>query len=187
MHPRSPVPAALASVRNVVATTALLLLAAPSAAQSTGTLEGTVTDSAGGALPGVTVTLTGGSLPAPALQVTGPDGRFAFGMIPAADYVLAIVLPGFETQQIPVAVAPGATATLDVVMALERRLETVTVVAEEPRIFARNVVAEPMLLQQSNITSVAAVVDNLPGVSVQEGDAYGFDDWSSNVAVRGFR
>lgn len=35
--------------------------------------------------------------------------------------------------------------------------------------------------------SVAAVVDNLPGVSVQEGDAYGFDDWSSNVVVRGFQ
>ena len=174
-------------MRNVVVAAALLLPAASYAAQSTGTLEGTVTDSAGGALPGVTVTLTGGSLPAPTLQVTGPDGRFSFAMIPAGDYVLTIVLPGFETQQRPVAVAPGATASLDVVMALERRLETVTVVAEEPRIFARNVVAEPMLLQQSNITSVAAVVDNLPGVSVQEGDAYGFDDWSSNVAVRGFQ
>ena len=26
-----------------------------------------------------------------------------------------------------------------------------------------------------------------PGVSVQEGDAYGFDDWSNNVVVRGFQ
>ena len=34
---------------------------------------------------------------------------------------------------------------------------------------------------------MTAVVDNLPGVSVQEGDAYGFDDRSSNVAVRGFQ
>ena len=40
---------------------------------------------------------------------------------------------------------------------------------------------------QSNITSVTSVADNLPGVSIQEGDAYGFDDWSSNVAVRGFQ
>jgi hypothetical protein len=44
-----------------------------------------------------------------------------------------------------------------------------------------------MLLQQSKITNVTSVVDNLPGVSVQEGDAYGFDDWSSNVAMRGFQ
>ena len=176
-------------MRTAAAAAALVLLAAaPSPAQPAGTIEGSIADSAGGALPGVTVTLTGGALAAPgALQVTGPDGRFSFGMIPAADYVLTIVLPGFETQQMPVAVAAGATASLDVVMALERRMETVTVVADEPRIFARNVVAEPMLLQQSNITAVTSVVDNLPGVSVQEGDAYGFDDWSSNVAMRGFQ
>ena len=152
------------------------------------TIEGSVTDSAGGTLPGVTVTLTGGSLAAPgALQVTGPDGRFSFEMMPAADYVIAIALPGFETQEIPVVVQPGATASLAVVMELERRMEAITVVADEPRIFARNVVAEPMMLQQSNITAVTSVVDNLPGVSVQEGDAYGFDDWSSNVAMRGFQ
>ena len=72
-------------------------------------------------------------------------------------------------------------------MQIARLLETVSVVAEEPRIFARNVIAEPMMMQQSNITGVTSVVDNLPGVSVQEGDAYGFDDWSSNVAVRGFQ
>ena len=62
-----------------------------------------------------------------------------------------------------------------------------SVIAEAPTIFASNVVAAPMLAQQADITSVTAVVDNLPGVSVQEGDAYGFDDWSSNVAVRGFQ
>ena len=60
-------------------------------------------------------------------------------------------------------------------------------VAEEPTVFARNFVAEPMIRQQSNITAVTSVVDNLPGVSVQEGDAYAFDDWSSNVAMRGFQ
>ena len=34
---------------------------------------------------------------------------------------------------------------------------------------------------------MTSVVDNLPGVSVQEGNAYGFDNWSSNVAMRGFQ
>ena len=157
-------------MRNAaIAATLALLAAAPSSAQEAGTIAGSVADAAAGALPGVTVTLTGGALAAPALQVTGPDGRFAFETLPAGDYVLAVALPGFETQAIPVAVQPGETAALDVVMALERRMETITVVAEEPRIFARNVVAEPMLMQQSNITAVTSVVDNLPGVSVQEG------------------
>ena len=70
---------------------------------------------------------------------------------------------------------------------IERLLEAVSVIADEPTTFATNVVAEPMLEQQAALTSVVAVVDNLPGVSVQEGDTYGFDDWSSSVAVRGFQ
>ena len=96
-------------------------------------------------------------------------------------------LPGFETVELPFSVGSGTTQTVSIVLQVSRLLETVSVVAEEPRIFARNIVAEPMMLQQSNITSVTSVVDNLPGVSIQEGDAYGFDDWSSNVAVRGFQ
>ena len=163
------------------------LPAAHVSAQSTGAIEGSVTDAGGGALPGVTVTLTGPLAPPGALQVTGLDGRFTFGMLADGDYTVVLVLPGFETQEMAATVAAGAPVSLEVVMEIERLMESVTVVAEEPRIFATNVVAEPMLLQQSSITAVTSVVDNLPGVSVQEGDAYGFDDWSSNVAVRGFQ
>ena len=165
----------------------LVIPAAIVSAQSTGAIEGSVTDAGGGALPGVTVTLSGPVAPPGALQVTGLDGRFAFGMLADGDYGVVVVLPGFETQEIAVTVTAGAPVSLEVVMEIERLMESVTVVAEEPRIFATNVVSEPMLLQQSSITAVTSVVDNLPGVSVQEGDAYGFDDWSSNVAVRGFQ
>ncbi|WP_319024700.1 TonB-dependent receptor domain-containing protein [Microbulbifer hainanensis] len=47
-------------------------------------------------------------------------------------------------------------------------------------------VTDAMRKQQSSITSVNALIDNLPGVSVNEGDTYGFDDWSTNITVRGF-
>ena len=90
-------------------------------------------------------------------------------------------------MELAISVGAGVSETLRIVMQIARLLETVSVVADEPRIFARKVVAQPMMQQQSNITSVTSVVDNLPGVSIQEGDAYGFDDWSSNVAVRGFQ
>ena len=166
------------------------LLSAPSSearAQSTGAIEGTVVDSAGGALPGVTVTLSGPFAPAGALQVTGLDGRFVFESVPAAGHVVGLALPGFEAREIPVTVAAGATLTLDLVLELERVMESITVVADEPRIFATNVVAEPMVEQQSTISSVLAVVDNLPGVSIQEGDTYGIDDWSTSVSMRGFQ
>lgn len=47
-------------------------------------------------------------------------------------------------------------------------------------------ISAAMRKQQSPITSVNALIDNLPGVSVNEGDTYGFDDWSTNISVRGF-
>ena len=47
--------------------------------------------------------------------------------------------------------------------------------------------SEPMMLQQTPLTSPLSMVDNLPGVSVNEGDTFGFDDWSTTVAVRGFQ
>jgi len=52
--------------------------------------------------------------------------------------------------------------------------------------FNSSAVTEPMRKQQSTMTSVNALIDNLPGVSVNEGDTYGFDDWSTNITVRGF-
>lgn len=65
-------------------------------------------------------------------------------------------------------------------------LEEITVVARS-QYFGNNVVTDAMKMQQSPVTSINALIDNLPGVSIQEGDAYGFDDWSTTIAVRGFQ
>ncbi len=155
------------------------------ATQPTGAIDGTVVDANGNPLPGVVVTVAGPGMREE--RVTGADGSFGAADLAAGNYVLTATLPGFETVELPFSVGSGTTQTVSIVLQVSRLLETVSVVAEEPSIFARNIVAEPMMLQQSNITSVTSVVDNLPGVSIQEGDAYGFDDWSSNVAVRGFQ
>ncbi|MCB2013445.1 MAG: TonB-dependent receptor [Sphingobium sp.] len=48
-------------------------------------------------------------------------------------------------------------------------------------------VSAPMLMQQAPLTSALATIDNLPGVSVQEGDTFGFDDWSTTISIRGFQ
>lgn len=53
--------------------------------------------------------------------------------------------------------------------------------------YANTVTDSAMLAQQSSLTSVNDVIDNLPGVSVNEGDAYGFDDYSTSITLRGFR
>ena len=67
-----------------------------------------------------------------------------------------------------------------------RELETVIIVGQA-QTYSSVETTEAMALQQSPVTSILAQVDNLPGVLVQEGDAFGFDDWSTGVAVRGFQ
>ena len=183
----SDLPPATRRIFRIAVAAALAALAATvaAAAQTSGAIEGSVVDANGSPLPGVVVTVIGPG--ARVESVTGADGTYSAADLAAGDYLVTAILPGFETADATVTVASGATETAHIVLQVERRLETVSVVAEEPRIFARNIVAEPMMLQQSNITAVTSVVDNLPGVSVQEGDAYGFDDWSSNVAMRGFQ
>ena len=50
-----------------------------------------------------------------------------------------------------------------------------------------NVTTDAMIQLQTPLTSPLSMIKNLPGVSVSEGDAFGFDDWSTTVAVRGFQ
>ena len=175
----------------VIAVLAATLPTATSAAavlagtQIAGSIEGVVADVTGNPLPGVVVTVTGDGVRQE--QVTGTNGAYQAAGLAPGDYVVTAALTGFEIFEIPVSVGAGAAETVPIQLQISRFLEAVSVVAEEPRPFARNIVAEPMMRQQSSITSVTSMADNLPGVSIQEGDSYGFDDWSSNVALRGFQ
>ena len=56
----------------------------------------------------------------------------------------------------------------------------------QPIAQANNVTDDSMKEQQSAITSVFASVDNLPGISISEGDTFGSDDWSTTVSMRGY-
>ena len=44
-----------------------------------------------------------------------------------------------------------------------------------------------MFKQQSAMTSAMAMIDNLPGVLINEGDTFGSDDWSTTVSIRCFQ
>ena len=161
------------------------LTAASATAQQTGTIRGTVVDASGNVLPNVTVAVTGSGVSDQ--TVTDTAGAYEFTGLAAGGHVVTFTLFGYASRELPVSVGEGAIETVPVVLDPVFRLNPLSVVAEEPTVFARNFVAEPMMRQQSSITAVTSVIDNLPGVSVQEGDAYAFDDWSSNVAMRGFQ
>ncbi len=186
MYPEVTVSLAHRVVRLSIATFLLWLLATATAtAQTTGTIRGTVVDVFGDALPGVLVTATGSGVDAEV--VTEADGTYEFTGLAAGDHLVTATLFGYAPRELRVTVRAGAVETVPIVLEPAFQLDPISVVAEEPTVFARNFVAEPMIRQQSNMTSVTSVIDNLPGVSVQEGDAYAFDDWSSSVVMRGFQ
>ncbi|UTW44495.1 TonB-dependent receptor [bacterium SCSIO 12696] len=87
-----------------------------------------------------------------------------------------------------IASATGACALADdgTNASADRDISEEIVVSGQRTTYANNQVTESMKLQQSSLTSINAVIDNLPGVTVNEGDTYGFDDWSTSITVRGF-
>src|SRR5215472_8081119 len=88
--------------------TACLLMASPFVlAQTTGSIEGTVTDQSGGALPGATVEITSPNLQGTRTATTGNDGRFRFAGVPPGSYKVTANLSGMG------AVQKNATVTLD--------------------------------------------------------------------------
>ena len=124
--------------KYIVATTAVLLLAACSEASAqsiaSSTLNGTVTDSTGGAVPGVTIALT-----SPALQVgqvvatTGVDGSYRFVDLPAGVYTAKFELSGFKPfirENLRLTV--GFVARVDAVMHVGGIEESVTVSGQSP-------------------------------------------------------
>ena len=64
-------------------------------------------------------------------------------------------------------------------------IEEISVVAKKLT-RANHEIDESMIKQVPNISSVLGMMDNLPGISINEGDAFGGDDWSTSISMRGF-
>ena len=69
----------------------------------------------------------------------------------------------------------------------ESRIEEVVVTAKSGSTHASTGVLEGMRRLESPLTSALALADKVPGVSIHEGDTFGFDDWSTTVSLRGFQ
>ena len=111
----------------------LVALAAPAAAQQTGTLTGTVRDAQGAVLPGVTVTTTGETLIGGSrTTVTGEAGSYQVAL-PPGTYVVAFELAGFAPlKREGIIVQVARTARVDVELGVGNLQETVTVSGASP-------------------------------------------------------
>ena len=109
----------------------LLILPSLAFAQTTGTIEGTVTDQGGGALPGVTVEATSPNLQGARSTTTGTDGRFRFVSLPPGQYLVTGNLSGFGQVKKNTTVSLDSTATVHLQMRMATA-EAITVTAESP-------------------------------------------------------
>jgi len=77
---------------------AALLATSPALAQSTATLQGTVTDSKGAVVPNATVLLKNRSTSSERTTQTDSDGNYQFAALPVGIYTVEVRVEGFKTQ-----------------------------------------------------------------------------------------
>jgi hypothetical protein len=75
-----------------------LLVSSPVLAQSTATLQGTVTDSKGAVIPNATVTVKNKSTSFERTTQTDTDGNYQVAALPVGNYSIEVKVEGFKTQ-----------------------------------------------------------------------------------------
>ncbi len=119
----------------VAISTVLLLMGSMSYAQiRTGTLRGTVTDTAGDILPGATVGLSGEKLLGGVRSIIASEkGKFRFPNLTPGKYEITVTLEGFQTtKRTNLRVNIASTVTVDVILELATLEESITVSALSP-------------------------------------------------------
>ncbi len=110
----------------------MLLIASASAGQTvgdtTGGIDGIVTDRTGGALSGVTIRATGSALMGARTGISGADGVYRLPAMPPGEYVLTFSLPDFHSAtRDGVRVAFGATTSVSITLDVKPLQEQITV------------------------------------------------------------
>ncbi|REJ86158.1 MAG: hypothetical protein DWQ30_00640 [Acidobacteria bacterium] len=145
-------------------------------AQTTGVVEGTVTDANGGALAGVTVTLINQGTGFERASVTGANGRYRAVLLPLGDYRAVAALEGFTTatrEGIPVTV--GSVVTIDFELALAAVENEITVTGAAPLIEVNNTQNSVMIDRETldkvpnNNRNFLDFTKLTPGVSTVQG------------------
>jgi hypothetical protein len=136
-------------VHGAFASALILVGAAPAPAQSTATLQGTVTDAQNAAIPGATVvvrnTATGGTR----TITTDRTGNYVAASLPPGPYRVDVKLEGFGSQGREVTLEVGTTAQLDVQLALGGVTEQVSVTGGSPILDTRTTSVSTVINQRT--------------------------------------
>jgi hypothetical protein len=157
----------------------LLALTRPAFSQTTGSINGTVTDNTGAVLPGVTITASGPALMGSQTAITNAEGQYRFPTLPPGTYRLAFALAGFSTVvRESIVVQVGFTATVPVQLSVASLQETVTVSGASPVVDVQNTniqtnFSSEMLKSIPSARDIWALIGVTPGVTVERFDVGG--------------
>jgi hypothetical protein len=100
---------------------------------STGTVEGSVTDSTSAVLADVAITISSDALMRPRRTLTDAQGFYRFAALPPGEYTVVVALQGFTAaRREAFRVGAGFTATIDIVMTPSTVVERVIVERQSP-------------------------------------------------------
>jgi hypothetical protein len=165
--------------RFAVGALMMLLAVPPALGQTTGGINGNVTDNTGAALPGVTVTATSPSQMGVQATVSNAQGDYRFPALVPGTYSVAYELAGFSmVRREGIVVNVGFTATLNIQMQLATLTETVTVTGQSPVVDVSSTtstfnVTGDMLESLPNARDIWSVMGQSPGVRVSSMDVGG--------------
>jgi hypothetical protein len=131
---------------RLAALLAVFIPATPLFAQSTGTVQGVVTDAQGGILPGVAMTVRNSATGIDRVIPTDTAGRYVAAALPPGPYRIEALLPGFKTETTDVVLGVGSTVTADFQLMVGKVAEEVHVTGASPVV-------------ESSTISVGTVID----------------------------
>jgi hypothetical protein len=159
----------------------LLLLGAGLSAQttiSTGSIQGTVTDSSGAVLNGAKVTITNKATGLSTTTTTNGAGAFASGALTPAEYEVRVESQGFKTQNQTVIVQLNTTSTVNAKMSVGESTQVVEVQASEVGVNTEQATVQGILNAQQienmpiNGRNFLDLAQLEPGVQIQDGGTF---------------
>jgi hypothetical protein len=178
------------SLLAAFATLFLCLPAAPAFSQTTGAIQGTVTDSSGAVLPRAIVEARSASLQGVRSATTDSRGGYRFPAVPPGTYTVKGSLAGFATVEKTAYVTLDSTATVDLELQVSAEVK-VLVTGEAPVIdlssTATGSTFTAKVLERMSIgRNYADIVLSQPGVNTDTSEnLQGMGDRVVNVALYG--
>ena len=164
------------------------------AADTTGNVQGSVTDPSAAGVPNAQLELINEQTQVTVLQKTDASGHFIFNLVPPGTYTLRASATGFRTATTSkIQVEVNKTVRADVLMQIGVVAETVDVVAAASRIdtvsaqVSTNVQRQYVTELPSSTRNTLSYAELAPGVTIQNGDSQVMNIEGTYARVNGGR